>query len=216
MSEVYVHHRITTEPRAWRSVAESLQANAARQIGEVGGKLYGIWRSQIGRPRDEVTLITVWPEGTPAVQTDDSLLAGIGSIRSCESAGMVPTLRPLDPTPPQRQGNYAFRWFETPAENWQKFQDLSAAAWPDFEASYDSQVIGLWRFLGGDGTMWRSLLLTRRPSLSMWERSKIPEGEVEMEVRRKLSERFDLSDWTCVYTMTLLTAEDADDTVRWT
>ena len=38
----------------------------------------------------------------------------------------------------------------------------------------------------------------------------------EMEVRRKLSRRYDLCDSTCVYTTTLLTAEDSQDTVRWT
>ena len=35
------------------------------------------------------------------------------------------------------------------------------------------------------------------------------------EVRRKLSRRYDLCDWTCVYTTTLLTASDTEDLVRW-
>ena len=64
--------------------------------------------------------------------------------------------------------------------------------------------------------MRRSLLMTRRPSLAMWERSKIPEGDAEAEVRRKLSRRYDICDWTCVYTTTLLTAADTQDEVRWT
>ena len=74
----------------------------------------------------------------------------------------------------------------------------------------------MWRVLGGDSASHRSLLLTRRPDLAMWERSKIPSGEAEAEVRRKLSRRYDLCDWTCVYTTTLIGAEDRDDTVRWT
>jgi hypothetical protein len=49
----------------------------------------------------------------------------------------------------------------------------------------------------------------------MWERSKIPEGEAESEVRRKLSRRYDLCDSTYVYTTTLLTADDQPDEVRW-
>jgi len=77
-------------------------------------------------------------------------------------------------------------------------------------------VIGLWRCLGDDGRIYRSLLLTRRPDLAMWERSKIPENPEEAEVRRKLSRRYDLCDWTCVYTTTLLTAEDREDNARWT
>jgi hypothetical protein len=129
---------------------------------------------------------------------------------------MAPTLRPAISAPPRRQGNYAFRWFETPAAHWPEFLDLCAGAWPGFEAAYDSQVIGLWRSLEDGGAACRSLLLTRRPDLAMWERSKIPAGAEEAEVRRKLSRRYDLCDWTVVYTTTLLTAEDREDTARWT
>ncbi len=49
----------------------------------------------------------------------------------------------------------------------------------------------------------------------MWERSKIPETAAEAEVRAKLSRRYDLCDWTVVYTSTLLTATDREDTARW-
>ena len=117
---------------------------------------------------------------------------------------------------PHRQGNYAFRAFETPARHWAEFLELCAAAWPGFESSYDSQVIGLWRFDEDRDGLRRSLLLTRRPDLAMWERSKIPQGGAEAEVRRKLSRRYELCDATCVYTTTLLSADDAQDTVRWT
>jgi hypothetical protein len=129
---------------------------------------------------------------------------------------MVPTLRPETAAPPRRQGNYAFRWFVTPVPHWDEFLDLCAGAWPGFEAAYDSQVVGLWRCLEDDGHAYRSLLLTRRPDLAMWERSKLPVGEAEAEVRRKLNRRYELCDWTCVYTTTLLTADDREDTARWT
>ena len=77
-------------------------------------------------------------------------------------------------------------------------------------------MIGLWQFKEEQDSIQRSLLLTRRPNLAMWERSKIPQGDAETEVRRKLSRRYDLCDSTCVYTTTLLSAEDEQDTVRWT
>jgi hypothetical protein len=138
------------------------------------------------------------------------------SIRQHEQERMLPTLRPTATDAPRRQGSYAFRWFKTHKGHWQEFLDLCATAWPGFEAAYDSQIIGLWRSLQDEGDLRCSLLLTRRPNLAMWERSKIPEGDDEAEVRRKLSRRYDLCDWTCVYTTTLLTAEDRDDLVRWT
>ena len=58
--------------------------------------------------------------------------------------------------------------------------------------------------------------MTRRPNLAMWERSKLPSGAAEAEVRDKLSRRYDLCDWTVVSTSTLLTATDVQDTARWT
>ena len=77
-------------------------------------------------------------------------------------------------------------------------------------------MIGLWRVEGSDDGPIRTLLMTRRPNLAMWERSKIPADATEREVRKKLSRRYELCDWTTVYTTTLLTAEDEQDTVRWT
>jgi hypothetical protein len=202
-------------------VADALCAGGAARLAAAGGALYGVWRSQIGRPRDELTVMTVWPgedgEGAKnGAEAAEILLRGVPDVVGRQSEAMAPTLRPGHARPPRRQGNYAFRWFETPAANWPEFLDLCAAAWPNFESSYDSQVIGLWRCLDGDDAVHRSLLMTRRPDLAMWERSKIPQGEKETEVRRQLSRRYDLCDWTCVYTTTLLTAEDGDDTVRWT
>jgi len=216
MAEIYVHHRITTAPRQWKAVSDMLADVAGPRLEARGGALFGVWRSQIGRPRDEIGAITVWPDSKAAVEAESLLLRDVADVRDCESERMTATLRPKTSAPPRRQGNYAFRWFVTPEEHWPEFLDLCAGAWPGFESAYDSQVIGLWRCLEQDGETVRSLLLTRRPDLAMWERSKIPVGAEEAEVRRKLSRRYDLCDWTCVYTTTLLTADDREDTARWT
>jgi len=222
----YVFHRMAATPLKWRDTARALSGSDV--ISGLGGAVYGIWRSQIGRPRDELTAITVWPEPPDLTRVEDAIRT------ACEPAGissevMSPTLRPERADPPVRQGKYAFRWFSTPEADFPEFLDLCAGAWPGFESAYDSQVIGLWRMSGtrtggaveeasgvGVSTGVRSLLLTRRPNLAMWERSKIPENDAEAEVRAKLSRRYDLCDWTVVSTSTLLTAEDTEDTARWT
>ena len=93
----------------------------------------------------------------------------------------------------------------------------------------DGGRIGLWQAVGdrsatdhdeatgaGIHAGVRSLLLTRRPNLAMWERSKLPEGKAEAKVRDTLSRRYDLCDWTVVSTATLLTATDKPDEARWT
>ena len=215
MSTTYLHHRIVAKPNAWKSAADEL-AGIQRGIEADGGSLYGIWRSQIGRPRDELNAITTWSDGADGIGSMSGRLDAIVHVDSHVTWSMMPTLRPTAAAPPKTQGNYAFRFFETPKENWEEFLGLCAAAWPGFESSYNSRVIGLWRIENDTPEMVKSLLLTRRPDLAMWERSKIPQGELEAEVRRKLSRRYDLCTSTVVYTTTLLTASDHEDTARWT
>jgi len=218
MPASYVHHRLTIAPRRWREAAGRLARHA---------QVYGIWRSQIGRPRDELAAITVWQDGRDAAAAEAALLADRTGIVAAVSESMAPTLRPTRDDPPTRQGNYAFRWFATPEAEWPEFLELCAQAWPGFEAAYDSQVIGLWRLSGrrtggadeASGSHIagiRSLLLTRRPDLAMWERSKMPQGAAEAAVRDTLSRRYDLCTWTAVHTTTLLTAADREDRARWT
>ncbi len=220
----FVHHRIDAAPRTWARLAERLAKTALN-----GGTLYGVWRSQIGRPRDELQVMTLWPRETSAAAAENALLGSASDVRGVRSQALVPTLRPTGTTAPTRQGNYAFRWFATPEPHWPEFLELCTDAWPGFEAAYDSQVIGLWQATGdrtgpdrdeasGAGIHGgvRSLLMTRRPNLAMWERSKLPSGAAESEVRDKLSRRYDLCDWTVVSTSTLLSAADTQDTARWT
>jgi hypothetical protein len=212
----YLHHRIDCEPLAWSAVAKALAAKATT-IEAAGGLLYGIWRSQIGQPRDTLNAITTWSKAGTGQAACMDMLGSIASVRAQDVTAMVPTLRPTNEAPPRRQGNFAFRWFETPKRNWQEFLDLCEQAWPGFEASYDSQVIGLWKVEDiSQPDLVRSLLVTRRPDLAMWERSKIPQGEKETAVREALSRRYDLCSSTFVYTTTLMTAEDREDRERWT
>ncbi len=142
---IYLHHEVTAEPRAWRGLARQLADAGRERIEAEGGSLFGIWRSQIGRPRDELAVITCWPDAATGHRVVSALLGDLVDMRSHTANVMLVTVRPVDDTPPARQGNYAFRWFETPVEHWDEFLDLCVTAWPGFEAAYDSQVIGLWR-----------------------------------------------------------------------
>ena len=214
MSSIYVHHRVTCEPRTWSDVAKQVIDLHDFVIRNNETSLYGLWRSQIGLPRDTITMISVWPDLETAKEKSNQICIGMEMVSAVETCIMRPTIRPKTNKRPRRQGNYAFRWFDTPLRNLDEFLKLCFAAWPDFESSYDSQIIGLWKIENNDKTV-KTLLLTRRPNLAMWERSKIPEGPKETSVREKLSRRYDLCDWTTVYTTTLLTASDDVDLVRW-
>lgn len=215
VAQHYRFHRIRAKPLAWKAVAVGLIEAGTAVLAPAGGAVYGVWRSQIGRPRDEITAITVW-SATRDADAALGFLDADDNVCAHQSRPMTPTLRPTTDEPPRRQGNYAFRLFETPAAHYDEFLALCAAGWPGFEAAYDSQVIGLWRFEDRDDDRIDTLLLTRRPDLAMWERSKLPAGEAEAEVRRTLSRRYDLCTDTVVSTATLIGAADREDTARWT
>jgi hypothetical protein len=213
----YCLHQVLAAPREWAAIGQRGSSMDTR-LRMHGGELYGAWRSQIGRPRDEVTLLTRWPLAAPPViaHAEEVLRAALPPVRAINSLCMQPWLRPIDARAPSRQGNYAFRTFSLPERHRDEFLRLCAQAWPDFEAAYDSQVIGLWEITSDEPGRARALLLTRRPDLAMWERSKLPQGETETRVREQLSRRYDLCDDTEVYTTTLITATDQTDTARWT
>lgn len=219
-SQVFMLASVRCAPLRWRSVADEVTNTlSVASGGRADPVLYGIWRSQIGKPRDELTLIATWPEGQDFSGKLNENLSSVSDIVECSTTLMKPTLRPTSADAPQRQGNYAFRWFETPSCHWQEFLELCEGSWPGFEAAYDSQVIGLWRVqeqAASPQDHIRSLLLTRRPNLATWERSKIPQGAEETKVRQALSRRYDLCTDTVVFTTTLLTASDDTDNVRWT
>ncbi|HTE38107.1 MAG TPA: hypothetical protein VK630_16325, partial [Reyranella sp.] len=134
--QVFIHHRIDAAPRQWQALADRLARDGAGRVRQAGGALYGVWRSQIGRPRDELTVITTWSAAVTAATAERLLLGNDPDVRSQHSETLAPTLRPTDAVPPTRQGNYAFRWFATPQQDWPEFLDLCAAAWPGFEAAY--------------------------------------------------------------------------------
>ena len=131
--QLYLHNRIHCSPRTWKSTATKIAASELFNGSKNGTKLYGIWRSQIGLPRDTLTVISLWPNAELANKTTEKLFKSIRTIDSIEKDFMVPTVRPTSDKSPMKQGNYAFRWFETPRQNFDEFLQLCIEAWPDFE-----------------------------------------------------------------------------------
>ena len=211
----YTHCRVECEPKAWLNVSNKIRELEFFSDVNHQDFLYGIWRSQIGLPRDTLTVILAGMGTAADAERCGQTIGQLDNVRQVTVDVMTATLRPQSPEPPTRQGNYAFRWFETPSEHYPEFLDLCESAWPSFESSFDSQVIGLWRLPQKACGQITSLLLTRRPDLSVWEKSKQPSTPEEVETRKKLSRRYDLCDWTVVYTTTLLTATDREDGTRW-
>ena len=82
MSQMYVHHEIRCAPRYWSEVAEQVQNSSHFENADGNAFLYGIWRSQIGLPRDVLTMISVWPDIKTASLRSDNILSDLKLIKS--------------------------------------------------------------------------------------------------------------------------------------
>jgi hypothetical protein len=102
------------------------------------------------------------------------------------------TLRPQDGARPAPMGVYTHNWFTIdPAVA--EFVRLSGEAWPDFEASFQVKVFGLFEAEpsvrdGRDGAR-RMLLMTGYKDLNEWQlsRSPAPTARAAFERRRQLT-----------------------------
>jgi hypothetical protein len=199
VEERYEYRRIRIERAAWRKVAQAVHGECADAVARAGGVLFGLWRGEIGYHSDDGILMTGWP---PRTETDQSTTDGLPSVMDSTVERLVATVRPAAPEPPADDGVYAHRWFETSETNWPEFVELSSAAWPDFEGAFPgTRIVGLWRSLDAPPPTVRVLLITRYPTLAVWERSRPYEAErvpgVD-EARRKFMRRAELTERTIV------------------
>ena len=77
MPLTFVHHRVTCQPRTWSNVAEQVIGLKDFMLKDNDTALYGLWRSQIGLPRDTITIISVWPDLKTAKEKSDQICIGM-------------------------------------------------------------------------------------------------------------------------------------------
>ena len=86
MSPIYVHHEVSCVPRHWSDVAEQVQNSSHFKNSDEHASLYGIWRSQIGLPRDVLTVISVWPDIKTASLRSDNILNDLKLIKATQQS----------------------------------------------------------------------------------------------------------------------------------
>jgi len=178
--ETYEQRRFCAGPGAWTGQAERLRAAA-------GSSFFGLFRGQIGLEANEGVLVTAYPDAGRLAQAVGALRVASDGARDVRTERMVATVRPTSLTPPTRPGVYAFRTFEIAASDADEFTSLSERAWPDFEGSYDAQIVGLWKSLDVRAPDARFHLLTRYASLATWEASRADVGRPEFARRHTLT-----------------------------
>lgn len=195
VDERYEYRTIQIERGAWKKVAEHLHGDVAGELERSGATIFGLWRGEIGFHNDEGIVMSAWATRAHG-ETE------IPSVLSSSVEHLVATVRPTDPSPPTDDGIYAHRWFETTEDNWTEFCELSNAAWPYFEGAFPgTRIVGLWKSLDAPVPTVRALLITRYPTLAVWERSRPFEAErvpgVD-EARRRFMRRAELTQRTIV------------------
>jgi hypothetical protein len=180
MHETYESRRFCVGPGEWESRSAALRAAA-------GAAFFGLFRGQIGLEANEGVLLTVYPDAARLAQSVGALRAASAGARDVRTERMVATVRPAAVTPPAKPGVYAFRSFEIADADSEEFTSLSERAWPEFEAGYDVEIIGLWKSLDVRAPDARFHLLTRYASLATWEASRADVGRPEFARRHKLT-----------------------------
>lgn len=112
---------------------------------------------------------------------------------------LVATARPLSAgadDAPAGPGVFALRWFECRAPDAEEFVELSASAWPAFEASTPgARIFGLFQSLDAPAGVSRLLLCTRYPSLAAWESSRADTHSPQFRRRAELTVRTQVTLW---------------------
>jgi len=133
-------------------------------IRDQGHEIFGVFGSLLGLATNEVYLVT-YGETELALQLPDS-------ITTVSDRAFMPTVRPTTHEPANSPGVYVFRWFSVNPSTVKEIADLSAAAWPDFESSFDTRVQGL--FAEDQAAPETMLLITWYRNLTVWEASRHP------------------------------------------
>ena len=83
MPLTFVHHRVTCQPRTWLNVAKQVIGLNDFMLKDNDTALYGLWRSQIGLPRDTITIISVWLDLETAKEKSDQIF--LKSLKNLEN-----------------------------------------------------------------------------------------------------------------------------------
>lgn len=180
----YYELRVGRERNAQKALADQVYANG-------GEGVLGVFAPLLGYASNEALVLT------DARVASDAVLKGSGAA-SAEWRRMSPTLRPHQGARPEAGGIYVHNWFTIDAAGFDEFVQLSGAAWPDFEARFETKIYGLFAVepQASETAVGSRLLLlmTRYRDLGEWQASRDPTSEaMQIFARRRELTRLSLA-----------------------
>ncbi len=146
-----------------------------KQVQAAGQQVFGSFASLFGLASNEIYFVTFGENATSISLPDDVQLLSTYSFN--------PTIRPQNHQSMTRPGVYVFRWFSVAPDSVAEIVQLSGAAWPTFEESFETQVQGL--FVEVSGRPSTMLLITWYKDLSVWEASRHPPTDARENFLRR-------------------------------
>jgi len=177
---------VRTTGNAWVPHEAALRQHGLAALDRVGGRSYGLWAPQFGLPSDTCVVMTYWPEADEAIVRVEDTLRGVDGVVAVDCHLLAPTVRPETADPPKKAGVYVHRWFTVAQGDVDEVAALSASAWQSFEATFEAEVIGLFRRIDDQTDDETLMLLNWYPSLAAWEASReVPSDPRAWELFRR-------------------------------
>ncbi len=151
-----------------------LATTGARAVAAAGGRMFGVFKPVIGLSQATAVVVTEWADEAAAGALGHVVLAGLDEVETVDRDIWTPTLRPAPgERPTEANGFYSHRAFDIVSGDWERFRDLSADAWGNWEATHAAKTVGFWlcRTPPGPGLV-RVRLMAWYDSLDAWERSR--------------------------------------------
>ena len=193
---IYEHVVAAVEPGTLAAVLDTASGRGRQAVEAAGGRLFGLWKPLIGLSFNHVVAVVEWPSADAPGTAAGMLLAGASGAKIVQNDLWIATLRP-QPGAVARQepGFVTHRWYDIDADGLDRFLELSANTWANWEGTHDSQVQGLWRSqtIPGPGLI-RMRLMAWYASMDVWERSRHWKGTKGAETANaNLTQRYDMT-----------------------
>ena len=170
---VYAYRLLACSPLQHTRVLRHVVDHGGPAIAALGGRLFGVFASQIGLPRNQAIVLSVWPDAIAAAQHGDAVLAGSDSVTIAERALWDATVRPAEGAVIGPVGGIVtHRWFQVRDADVAQFLELSDTAWGNFEETEDTKVIGLWRNRQPQPGVTDLRRMTCDRALTAWDKSR--------------------------------------------